>query len=416
MISPTHLFSEDGVFFVELTVFSDSITYNYHGTVVIVPLTLNPLDSIYQSCSNEILQLSTLTTKANYLWSDSSIQHSIEIHEPGEYWVKISIDECPSSFDTFIVEHLETPVVNLGDIRGICNWEPISLDATNPNCSYLWNTGDSIPTIEVDESNEYIVTVTNSYGCSEIDTVSVVDNFIFSFPSQQNILCYGDSIGIAIVFIEEGVAPFSYVWDTETIDSYRKDSLKIGQYSVTVTDASGCTTIQDFNITGPTSPIHSIVQTTVDMLQTETYEGIIQVETSGGSPPYNYSIDAQNFQSEPLFENLKYGTYNLIITDKNDCQEHQLITVDSILNEEKIELIKVFPNPTFTNLFIQFPEESNANIEFYNTIGQLILKRQFKGNVKEYQINSESLSSGIYFLKIQDNEFSKTWKVVVKKE
>ena len=414
MLSPTHLFSSGGVFFVELTVYSDSIIYSYQG-VADVALPQNPMDSIYQVCSNEVLELSVLTSGASYLWSDFSVEHNFEIETPGEYWVKISVDTCPSIIDSFLVEHLEIPQIDLGGFRGICDGGSVTLDATNPNSSYLWDTGATSSTIEVTQNANHSVTVTNDNGCVEIETVSVNHDNISSFPSQQNIFCKGDSNGIAVIFVEDAISPFTYKWNIDTISTYRKENLKAGHYSVTATDPFGCTTSQNFILTEPAS-LSSTVQITIDNFKTETFEGAIQVETLGGTPPYNYSIDSLTFQSNSLFENLKFGTYNLMVLDKNECQESLSIIIDSIRQEDKLELIKVFPNPASNKLFIHFPEKSNAEIQLFNSLGQIILTKNLDGFIKEYQINSEFFPDGIYFLNIKENEFSKTWKVIVKNE
>ncbi len=64
------------------------------------------------------------------------------------------------------------PTVNLGpDI--VVPSPPVTLDAGNPGQTYLWSTGATTQTINATTSGVYTVTVTNGFGCSDIDTVVV---------------------------------------------------------------------------------------------------------------------------------------------------------------------------------------------------------------------------------------------------
>ncbi len=90
------------------------------------------------------------------------------------------------------------PTVDLGtDTLSICGTST-TLDATNPAAgSYSWNTGATTPTIDVTNSGEYIVTVTDSTGCAASDTVhvSIIDPTITAGSSA---FCLGDSTALSI--------------------------------------------------------------------------------------------------------------------------------------------------------------------------------------------------------------------------
>jgi hypothetical protein len=93
---------------------------------------------------------------------------------------------------------LTPPIVNLGsDTLSICGLNT-TLDATNSAAvSYLWNTGDTTSTINISNSGEYTVTVTDTAGCSASDMVyvSIIDP---TLTAGSSAFCLGDSTALSI--------------------------------------------------------------------------------------------------------------------------------------------------------------------------------------------------------------------------
>ena len=97
-------------------------------------------------------------------------------------------------------------------------------------------------------ADEYMITVTSSEGCAGISSFSIETTdsleivLVLTHESET-----GASDGKAVAFVMGGIAPYQYLWSTgETGTSI--SMLSEGLYSLTVTDASGCTTIEDFMI------------------------------------------------------------------------------------------------------------------------------------------------------------------------
>src|SRR5690606_17094709 len=67
----------------------------------------------------------------------------------------------------------DTPTVNLGADIAVCEEETnrVTLDAGNPGYSFLWDDNSANQTRNVTQSGTYYVKVTNSYGCSSLDTI-----------------------------------------------------------------------------------------------------------------------------------------------------------------------------------------------------------------------------------------------------
>ena len=75
-------------------------------------------------------------------------------------------------------------------------------------------------------------------------------------------------------------------------------------------------------------------------------------------------------------------------------------------------IIKVFPNPTQQYLNIEFYKEPhNYFIELYNNFGQCLLKKESANKIEQIDLNG--FTHGIYYLRIFNNEFFKTEKIIV---
>ena len=132
-----------------------------------------------------------VSEQANGQWSPFGGQ----IDDIGIWNRALSACEVAALFSS---QPLTPPIVNLGsDTLSICGTST-TLDATNPAVgSYSWNTGATTPTIDVTNSGEYIVTVTDSTGCAASDTVyvSIIDPTITAGSSA---LCLGDSTELVV--------------------------------------------------------------------------------------------------------------------------------------------------------------------------------------------------------------------------
>lgn len=112
----------------------------------------------------------------SYLWSDNSTNNTLTISASGNYSVTgTDINGCSASSSVSIDPSSVLGTITLPDTVGVCEGDSILLDATTANAlSYLWNTGNTTPTISINTSNVYAVTVSNA---CETKTASVIATF-----------------------------------------------------------------------------------------------------------------------------------------------------------------------------------------------------------------------------------------------
>ncbi|MDD4671379.1 MAG: T9SS type A sorting domain-containing protein [Bacteroidales bacterium] len=197
---------------------------------------------------------------------------------------------------------------------------------TPPN-SYSWSSGHSSKDIMGQVAGDYSVTVTDNNGCEKLfeTTITQPDDITVTID-ETPVTCYGGSNGaLSITGITGGNGGYSQLW-SNTLTSSTISNLTAGYYSVTVTDSKGCQKFQAASVSEPTQ-----ISATFDITKPSCYggaDGELTVNASGGTSPYEYSIDGITFQVNSTFTNLIADTYTITIKDKADCTRSYNITVD----------------------------------------------------------------------------------------
>ncbi len=117
----------------------------------------------------------------------------------------------------------------------------------------------------------------------------------------------------------------SYWWSTGDT-SAAIEVIVPGLYLLQARDADGCEVTDSVFIDEP------VLEAIFDIVEPSCYDytdGFIEVEAMmGGNPPYQYSLNGQPFQAEPVFTGLGAGSYELLVEDAEGChlQERILLT------------------------------------------------------------------------------------------
>lgn len=138
--------------------------------------------------------------------------------------------------------------------------------------------------------------------------------FHVSIDSINHVSCEGDLNG-NVTLLEEGIAPFSYNWNTGEASGEQLDSLPAGMYTLTVTDSYGKSEVLNFEIEEPLLLNTSFI---VDPLECHGEENAqITAVPQGGTLPYYYSWESG--ETIANLQNIGPGAYRLTVTDANNC-------------------------------------------------------------------------------------------------
>ncbi|WP_430406706.1 T9SS type A sorting domain-containing protein [Fluviicola sp.] len=204
-----------------------------------------------------------------------------------------------------------------------------------PGYTYDWTpgtpTGDGTVSVNGLTSGTWTCNVTDANGCVASQSFTVTQPTAISVTpaSQTNIACNGGSNGAAAINTPTGGTPgYTYDWTpgTPTGDGTTSiTGLAAGTYTVTVTDANGCTANQAFTITEP--PVLVITPTSQTNVSCNGgANGSASVFVNGGTPVYTYSWSPSGGTNANA-SGLSAGTYTVTVTDGNGCQATQSFTI-----------------------------------------------------------------------------------------
>jgi gliding motility-associated-like protein len=158
-----------------------------------------------------------------------------------------------------------------------------------------------------------------------------MDVLIYSDYNSYSISCFGSSDGmISVEGVSGGIPPYTYNWSMGS-QSNQLTALTSGWYSVTVSDAIGCESIDSIFLESPEELQFEWSVTDADCF-TNGLGSVSFEQLSGGVQPFLYSTNQIDWQIGPLFEDLDPGNYLLAIEDANGCQTST--TVNIILHDE----------------------------------------------------------------------------------
>jgi gliding motility-associated-like protein len=188
---------------------------------------------------------------------------------------------------------------------------------TPPYVTYTWNDGNTGQYRAGLAAGVYTVTVTDANGCTAENFFSVVS----PAPILANVLatptlCNGDNTGFISVNPFGGTAPYTYLWsDGQTTASAQ--NLAAGTYSVSVTDANGCSTVISGIVVTQPSAISSTVSVNQNVSCFGGNDGSAEVFPQGGTAPYSYAWS--NGETDAIALQLEAGPFSVTVTDANAC-------------------------------------------------------------------------------------------------
>lgn len=183
-------------------------------------------------CNGNTATLTANLAGATYVWQDGSTNASFTVSSPGTYFVTATSGSCVVS-DTVVVSNSNPSTSFLGNDTTICEGQLLTINATTPNSTYLWQDGSTNPTISVSDSGSYNVQVSTN-GCVSHDTIHVaVTPLPLVFLGNDTTIC--PNLPLVLDVTLPGA---TYLWqDNSTLPTF--SVTQAGVYFVQVT-VNGC--------------------------------------------------------------------------------------------------------------------------------------------------------------------------------
>ena len=175
-LQPTHTYAAPGFYNVQLIVYK--IDCSGLNDTIIRRIWIADTDKFLgadtSSCSALTLEIGIEEIfGTNYLWNNGSTGNKITTTGFGNYWLEIDQNGCKMR-DTIQVIPEPQPTVSLGIDTNVCKSKPVILKTLSTDYdSYLWNTGETTPSILVNQIGIYHVTISKNL-CKAADTIQVL--------------------------------------------------------------------------------------------------------------------------------------------------------------------------------------------------------------------------------------------------
>ncbi|MEM9819679.1 MAG: DUF642 domain-containing protein [Bacteroidota bacterium] len=277
-------------------------------------------------CNGEMVTLEAGAGYTDYVWSDNSLNSSLEVTNGGNY--SVTVTDANGCTGVGMIEVIENanPTTQITGPDSFCENEIATLDAGMGFSNYLWSNGSTNSTLDVSLTGTYVVTVTDANGCTGVADFSTQQDPLPS-PSiaGSTTFCAGNE-----TTLDAGNGFSSYLWS----DGSTNSTLAVGTsgtFAVTVTDANGCTGMASQSVTESQS-LNPVISGTLDFcvgLSTE-------LDAGTGFDSYTWS-DGSNAQTLLVDE---AGTYAVTVSDASGCTG----TTEVLVEENNLPVVNILGN------------------------------------------------------------------------
>ncbi len=264
------------------------------------------------------------TSPYSYSWSNGGVVDSIINLVPGTYTVTVTDAILATATATVTITEPSIITTSAGGSDPLC-FNGTDGTAVNfptggtPPYSYLWSpSGQTTQTATGLGAGTYNVTITDANGCTAFD-LSILNNppDIVLIMGATNPQCFGTSTGAAFLnSVTGGAGGYTYNWAFGGQTNDTITGLFAGTYSVTVTDANGCTKTDFSGVYDPPQLLMNAYQITNAGCAGDTLGSAYALAT-GGIPPYFYSWNTGTINDTII--NLASGTYTATVVDNYGC-------------------------------------------------------------------------------------------------
>lgn len=186
---------------------------------------------------------------------------------------------------------------------------------TNPPSSYPIQVTDSQgSTVVINDPNDIPACGTTT--CTSLDV---------TITAQSDVSCAGDNDGSATASASNGNGNYTYTWTPGNLNGATQNNLAAGSYTVDVVDTDGCDGSVVVQIDEP-APLNLTLSSTDATCGVN--DGTAEVNVSGGSGTYSYSWSPGG-ETTANINDLGAGSYEVTVTDGNNCSETASVTVNS---------------------------------------------------------------------------------------
>ncbi len=274
------------------------------------------------------------TAPFTYQWDDAALQITEDaVSLPaGTYNLVVTDGNGCTITTSELVTEPEVLALSSTSVSPLCFGSSdgtIDLVVTGGTMPYTYQWDDAATQVIEDPvgllAGNYNVIVTDANGCTaELSQDVDMPTEITTSTATTDALCNGAADGTIDLTVNGGTAPYEYVWDDANGQIIEDPAgLTAGNYSVTITDDNGCTSVTS-SIIG--EPIVLAVSGVTNEATCGEANGSIDLTVTGGTMPYTYDWNGTLPNEEDPAAVLS-GNYDVIVTDANGCTASTSVNV-----------------------------------------------------------------------------------------
>ncbi|MBK8968954.1 MAG: hypothetical protein IPM36_20230 [Lewinellaceae bacterium] len=310
-------------------------------------LSINTTNVLCNGASTGALNLSVTDGTPPYSYSWSNLPGSPDPEDQmglpaGTYTVTVTDDNGVTATASATISqpsaiNLSTSVMDVACFGYFNGAIDLTVGGGTPGYTYAWSNGPVSQDINFLSADTYTVTVTDQNGCTKTTSATVGEpDPLFALGIADNVACKGGSTGAISLTVIGGTPGYTYAW-TSGPTTQDLNNISAGTYTVTVTDARGCTTTSSATVSEPSS---IVTGSTMVTSACNVNDGAINVTASGGVPGYQVKWSGPSGGDPAGVEiaasggmynitGLTVGAYTITITDANSCTTTTTATVST---------------------------------------------------------------------------------------
>jgi gliding motility-associated-like protein len=354
--------------------------------------------------------VTTLLVSTNNTFPEASTI-AIPLTTSGTY--KYAVIPSANTFFTFSATPLDISVNVVNLTCQATNGGSMTATATGglAPVSYQWNTTPPQNTATATNvpAGNYTVTVTQAAGCAYTQNATMANNIIdlTATLTATDVKCNGDANGTITVNNTNGTPAFSYSLNNQGnwVPGNQFQNLSTGLYRVYLKDANGCTGDDTISIHEPNRLSLQFKNVINDYCEIGSEpNGNVEILLTGGTAPYNVTLNGSNIPPSLKLTNLKEDDYAYAVTDANGC------TTSGNFSIEHVPCCFAFvPNAFTPNMDSKndiFRMETTGRIRVnsmivYNRYGQIVWSTFNQGEGWDGTQNGKPVDVGTYFYYIK---------------
>ncbi|MFZ1705819.1 MAG: choice-of-anchor V domain-containing protein [Saprospiraceae bacterium] len=276
------------------------------------------------------------------LWSNLSTEDTISDLPPATYFVRVSDENNCVMVDTVVLNQPPPLQINLLTIDTLLCFSDddgmieISIGGGTGNIHIEWNTGDSTTIINDLSAGTYSIMIEDENECSKMESFVIIQPASIDVqPTITKVTPDNGNDGSISVIVSGGNSPYQFLWSNgDTTNAI--DSLSIGTYRLTITDANDCIKTVQYVVSLLDCPLSVEVETS-DATCFGGDDGQMNVKVFNPLGSYTTVLTINNMIVLPPYNNLSAGMYTLEVVDSAFCR----IELDSILIEQPSNIVVI---------------------------------------------------------------------------